>query len=189
MKVTGLSRPHPHETENGDRWLTIPHRHGHRVIVIDGAGHGPEAARVAELVVETIRSCDERDIAELLRLCHERLRGTRGAVMSVADLIDDTLTFAGVGNVDGVLVDAHGTRRFLPDRGMLGAALPGARPVSIQLTDPWAFVLHSDGVSDKFGASVAIYRIADDPDRFLRETVEAWARSSDDATLVVVQRE
>jgi phosphoserine phosphatase RsbX len=187
LRITAFSRPHPFETENGDGWLSVPHRDGERIIVIDGAGHGPAAAMVTASLANICRSGHGGDLAELFRFCHEAVRGSRGAVMSIAEVVGDRLTFAGVGNVDGLFVDTSGSRRLLPDRGMLGAALPAARPFTVELSEPWAFVMHTDGVSDKFEIDLTIEQIISDPEAFVRSTVEGWGRQSDDATILVIQ--
>ena len=186
MRIAAFSRPHPSETANGDLWLSIPHKNGWRITIIDGAGHGPAAAKAAGVAEAIFRSSEGRNLSEVLRCCHDELRGTRGAVMSIAEIVDNQLTFVGVGNVDGLLVDSTGAKRLLPDRGMLGAALPSARPFTTNLTEPWVFVMHSDGVSDKFGANLMVNGIIASPEAFARDTVDAWGRNSDDATLVVI---
>jgi len=47
LVVAGVSRPYPGETVNGDAWAV--HRHGGagRIALVDGLGHGPEAAVAA----------------------------------------------------------------------------------------------------------------------------------------------
>ena len=44
----------------------------------------------------------------LMKLCHEALHTTRGAVLTLASFngLDGTVTWLGVGNVDGVLLRA-----------------------------------------------------------------------------------
>ena len=107
--------------------------------------------------------------------------------MSIAEIAADTLTFAGVGNVDGLLVLEDGRHRLMPDRGMLGAVLPRPKPQALALTVPWALIMHSDGVSQStFSRLESLDTILDDADAFARQAVELGGRGSDDATVLVI---
>ena len=80
-------------------------RDGILIAAVDGTGHGAEAAAAAKIAAATLEAhAWESPIALLLR-CHDELKGTRGAVMTLAfiHLRDRTLTWLGVGNVEAVL--------------------------------------------------------------------------------------
>jgi negative regulator of sigma-B (phosphoserine phosphatase) len=187
VRIAGHSRPHPHEIENGDLWLSAPTPSGYRIAIVDGAGHGIEAARVAGVVEAVFNSSVQQPLTALLGACHQALLGTRGAVMSIADITDDHLTFLGVGNVDGLLFSGARPSRLIPDRGMLGAALPTPKPQTLSLIAPWALVLHSDGITAKFFAELeTASSIIEDAHAFVRRAVEVGGRVSDDATAVVI---
>ena len=102
--------------------------------VIDGLGHGPEAADAAELCARRgARARRGRRAQELLQACHEALLETRGVVMTVAwfDLERSQLSWAGVGNVDARLVRsgpgaARGRRARLRRRARLPDAARAA---------------------------------------------------------------
>ena len=80
--VAGLA--HEGEGRSGDVAVFAPSRRGGLVAVIDGLGHGDAAADAAEAAAEVLRREVERDPQELLEICHEELRRTRGAVMTLA---------------------------------------------------------------------------------------------------------
>jgi phosphoserine phosphatase RsbX len=105
--------------DSGDLHVVAPFPGGALVAVIDGLGHGPEAAsaRTAARVLE-VQPGDP--VRALVERCHEGLRKTRGAVMSPAsfDAQTSSITLVGVGNVEGVL---------------LRSGPAGRRPV----TSPW----------------------------------------------------
>ena len=71
----------PNQNESGDRHLvkTIPG--GTLLAVVDGAGHGPEAAIAARMAIGILEAHPTEDPVLLVRRCHVRLRATRGAVM------------------------------------------------------------------------------------------------------------
>src|SRR5436190_4048002 len=97
------------QTVSGDQHLVKSFADGILVAVIDGLGHGQEAAHAAKIAVNTLNTAaDHASIITLIQRCHEALAKTRGVVMSLAlfNELDRTITWAGVGNVTGVLLRA-----------------------------------------------------------------------------------
>src|SRR4051794_9120409 len=94
------------EDRSGDVAVFMPTADGGLACLIDGLGHGPEAADAAETCAATVRQYAQADAQELLNACHEALIDTRGVVMTAAwfDLERPQLRWAGVGNVDARLV-------------------------------------------------------------------------------------
>ncbi len=94
------------EPESGDLYTVREISTGILIGVIDGLGHGVEAATAAQLAVKTIDAHAEESIIAIARACHEKLRNTRGAVMALASLNskDETVTWLSIGNVDGLLI-------------------------------------------------------------------------------------
>ena len=86
-------------TRSGDVAVFVPTAAGALACVIDGLGHGPEAADAAELCADVVRANAEASAQELLQACHEALLETRGVVMTAAwfDLERSQLSWAGVG--------------------------------------------------------------------------------------------
>src|SRR2546428_101432 len=76
------------------------------VAVVDGLGHGDEAAAAASAAIATLERFASEPVISLVRRCHQQLRKTRGAVMSLASFNgrDNRMTWLGVGNVEGVLL-------------------------------------------------------------------------------------
>src|SRR5688572_15062635 len=72
------------ERVSGDLHVVRSFEGGTLVAVIDGLGHGPDAAVASEAAAEVLSARPGGDIAELVRLCHQRLRPTRGVAMSLA---------------------------------------------------------------------------------------------------------
>ncbi len=129
--------------------------------VIDGLGHGPEAARAAALAAEVVEQHQAEPPEALLSLSHRQLRASRGAVATVAiiDRATGLLDWLGVGNVDGVVVRAaedarprtHGV--FLRG-GVLGERLPPLhRPRPTRLEDGDCIVIATDGVRGDLAAA------------------------------------
>src|SRR5213594_2382462 len=98
------------QSESGDRHLVLSTVDGGLVAVVDGLGHGAEAASAAKVTVRALERGADRPIVQLLRDCHQSLIGTRGAVISAAALAFETMTWLGVGNVEGLLLRAPASR-------------------------------------------------------------------------------
>lgn len=124
----------PGETVCGDLHLIQPFPSGVLVAAVDGVGHGAEAAAAAQIAFSTLQDHAQESVLPLLKRCHDALRQTRGVVLTLASFkpMDGTMTWAGVGNVEGVLFrsDAKGgpAREYvLQHRGVVGLQLPPIR--------------------------------------------------------------
>lgn len=175
-------------TESGDLWAALPFEGGVLVAGIDGLGHGPEAAAASRAAVTALRSSPGSAPAALMTRCHESLRGTRGAAVTLASLrVSGGLTWLGVGNVDAVVLPVDPTRPaqwLVPRGGIVGLRLPTPHERTIPLTPGDTLVLATDGVRGGFAGSID--RRATPAD--VAETVlSRHRRASDDALVVVVR--
>src|SRR5439155_19555428 len=96
------------ETESGDLHLVKRVGRGTLVVAVDGLGHGAEAAAAARAAVAALDRYAEESLQPLVRRCHEALAGSPGAGMSLSyvDGVEPALTWAGVWNVEGVVLYA-----------------------------------------------------------------------------------
>jgi len=182
----------PGQAESGDRYLVTPTPDGGLVAVVDGLGHGAEAAEAAKAAVRSLERHGQAPIIPLIKACHRSLAGTRGVVMSVAvfDARAETMTWVGVGNVEGVLLRAQATVRphresLLMRGGVVGGNLPalGARIIPVMRGDTLIFA--TDGVRSDFASE----RLAhDDPPQQLADRILArWGTKTDDALVLVAR--
>src|SRR5437667_7316220 len=97
------------QEKSGDHCLVKPFETSVLVAVVDGLGHGEEAAAAAKIAVDVLEANARDDVIALFKRSHEALRGSRGVVMSVALLngLEGTMTWMGVGNVEGLLARAN----------------------------------------------------------------------------------
>jgi len=130
----------------GDAVMCAATPAGRTMIVADGLGHGPEAARAAFETIRLFRQHQSRPLPELLEFIHAGLRSTRGVAVAVSRFALDgsKVTFGGIGNICGVTIGPSGLRRMVSLSGTAGHV---AR--RIQVFDyPYggAVVMHSDGL-------------------------------------------
>jgi hypothetical protein len=161
-----------------------------RLVVIDGLGHGPEAARVAERARQVCDGLPDVAPARVLEVCHAALHGLRGGAVSVAriDVAAAQLTFAGVGNVEARLLQGGQQQRLSPDRGIAGVRLPRIVPLDVALLPAWTVALYSDGLDAHFPLPAARDAGSGSPAELAAALLQRWALPSDDATLAIAWR-
>ena len=113
------------EGESGDQHLVCCNESGILITAIDGIGHGAEAANAAKAALTVLRNGIGEPIISLVMTCHEKLRATRGVVLSLAsvDVKHGLMTWLGVGNVHGVLV--HADKKWTQETLLLRAGVVG----------------------------------------------------------------
>jgi negative regulator of sigma-B (phosphoserine phosphatase) len=185
------AKPFPGETVAGDRAVVACSDGRALVAAVDGLGHGREAVRAAETAVGVLQEFAEEPVVSLVQRCHEALRATRGAALSLASFSerDGSMTWLGVGNVDGRIVaprrvDHTPNRSLLVRPGLAGHELPplACATVPVRLGD--MLFLATDGISRAFADSTDVFgstrAIAD-------RILEEHAKPTDDALVVVAR--
>lgn len=185
------SRTLPGESFCGDRCLVMEVWEGVLIAVIDGIGHGEEAAKAAEVAAHTIEENATRSFSSLLQQCHAELQKTRGVVLSLAFLDNQrTMTWMGVGNVEGRLVRrrvqyAEKTESLLLRPGVLGGdteMLPAFYPRGVALVRGDLLVMATDGVKNDFADDIDV---AAGPKKIAEDIIANKSRLNDDALVFV----
>jgi serine phosphatase RsbU (regulator of sigma subunit) len=188
ISVAVAARPHPGETVSGDAWQVDWAESVCRIALIDGLGHGPQAAAAAAAATAHLAADPALDPESAIRGCHLALNGTRGAALLVVriDLAAGRLTVAGVGNVEARLWQDGRAQHLLSDRGIVGSVLPRIRPLEIALAPDWLLVAHTDGVRNRFDVP-ALLETTRDGEAYAQAVLDDWGRAKDDATVLVAQ--
>lgn len=187
LRFGAATRPYPGETENGDGWRVDPLPGGGlRVAVVDGLGHGPPAAHATRLALDVLGTRLEADLEEALGACHQALIGSRGAAVTLADIYvrAGSLRYIGVGNVEGCVAWSNHLTSFLLYRGIVGERIRTVRAHAVALEPGWRLLVYTDGISSRVHPA-DLHDVAD-PQALADLVLERCARSSDDATVVVV---
>lgn len=188
IAIDVAARPYPGEVVSGDAWRVDWDGDVCRIAMIDGLGHGPAAAVAAEAANSTLAAHPATDLVTVMQECHEALRGTRGAALLVVRiaLAAGEVTFAGVGNVEAQLSQNGRTQHLMSDRGIVGAALPRIRPVTISLEPEWLLLMYTDGLRNRFNLQ-ELQQISPAAVGLAHMLLNDWGRSTDDATVLVAQ--
>ena len=178
------------EDESGDAWAVCATKDRLIALVVDGLGHGPEAAIPATAAM-ALFNCESAKAPEALAvLMHGALHATRGAALSMAEFDEKgrTVRFCGVGNVEGRVIAAGASRHFIPQNGIVGHNMPGTVQPN---TLPWPIhgrmVMHSDGISRQWSADRYPGLLARHPALLAGVLFRDFARPRDDATVLVMR--
>ncbi len=136
-------RSYPGAPRGGDAGVVIPCEDGALAVLIDGAGHGLSAYRIAQTARAAVYEHPDMEPAALLELLDETLKGTSGAAISVGRLRKDALSFCGVGNVRASI----GLRPLQIREGIVGLRMREPKVVGAELKPDVWFLMHTDGVS------------------------------------------
>jgi negative regulator of sigma-B (phosphoserine phosphatase) len=182
---------HAGERRSGDLAVFAPSARGGLVAVIDGLGHGDAAADASEVAAEIIRAHADDEPQRLLERCHEKLRRTRGAVMTLAwfDLAERQMAWTGVGNVEARYIragDGADARHDSPVvlGGVVGYNLPQVRMATIALEPGDAVVIATDGVSADYSVSIEPGVAAQE---LAERVLERHGKGNDDALAAAVR--
>ncbi|MFF6805488.1 SpoIIE family protein phosphatase [Streptomyces sp. NPDC012616] len=153
VRAGGVNIPFRGGDCSGDAWTCVRDGDLLTLMMADGLGHGPEAARASAAAVAEVRRSAHLPPAELLRRLDGALRGTRGAAVGVArlDLRAGRLRFAGIGNIGARLREGDSWRHLVSRPGIVGVHRPTTLP---ETEADWAadrlLVLHSDGLPSRW---------------------------------------
>ena len=179
----------PGEGESGDQHLVCCNERGILTAAIDGIGHGAEAANAAKAAVTVLRNGIGEPIISLVMTCHEKLRSTRGVVLSLAsvDVRHGLMTWLGVGNVHGVLVHADkklAQETLLLRGGVVGDHVPQLQAAVLPVGQGDLLVFATDGIRAGFTGTLSPL---ENPQRAADRILKAFRNGSDDALVLALR--
>src|ERR1043166_3238017 len=179
------------QKESGDSYLVKAFDNSVLVAVVDGLGHGAEAAAAAKIAVSTLGANPRNNVISMFQKSHEALRQSRGVVMSVAlmNSADATATWMGVGNVEGVLVRSNPDIKpqkesLLIRAGVVGGQLPALHASMIPIMPGDTLAFATDGIVSSFSEKINSH----DPPAEIATTILANHTKGSDDALVLVAR-
>jgi len=181
----------PGQGESGDHHLVCCNRSGILIAAIDGLGHGEEAASVSKTAAALIRSSADEPIISLVERCHEKLRSTRGVVLSLAFVEPEQgmMTWLGVGNVQGVLMrfdarNGNSQESLLLRAGVVGSQLPALQATVLPIAKGDTLFFATDGIRSDFPATLSA---RENPQRAADRILEQYRSGNDDALVLVTR--
>jgi phosphoserine phosphatase RsbX len=183
-------RPIPGQNESGDQYLVAHYPGGVLVAVVDGLGHGDQASLAAKQAIATLAAQPDDPVQVLMQRCHEALKKTRGAVVTLASFEEstETMTWLAVGNVEAVLRRGHQPRAkpiaILPRGGIVGDRLPPLNPATLTVFQGDLLLLATDGIASNFMREVDRM---EQPRQLINHIFAQHAKNTDDALILGVQ--
>lgn len=180
-------RPMPGQSVSGDAHRVEEGAELLFAAVLDGLGHGADAHAAAAAVGEGLGDPLSEPLLAIFDRAHAAAVGTRGVAMSAAHVSrEGTLTWGGVGNVEGVLLRADSRReRLLLQGGVIGQRMPRSlRVASLPLVPGDVLAMATDGLSPRF-TDQPVLRSGRPVDEIAAVLLESCGRPRDDALVWV----
>jgi anti-sigma regulatory factor (Ser/Thr protein kinase) len=189
FRVGGVAVPKRGEEECGDGWAFVRQAGRALLLVADGLGHGPSAALASQKAIEVLQNRAADPITSIVERMHEALRPTRGAAVGLAEIDPSRgrLAFAGVGNIAGSIVADSTFRSVVSHHGTLGHDVRKIQEFSYPWPRGAVLVMHSDGLTSKWGLEAYPGLIQRDPALVAAVLYRDFQRGNDDTTVVVVR--
>jgi anti-sigma regulatory factor (Ser/Thr protein kinase) len=176
------------ETACGDDWRIVARQGLISVLLVDGLGHGPEAAVAAAAATSAFTRLEPGTPETALATLHTAMRATRGAALSVAiiDEASSTMSLGGVGNVDVRILSDGPTEHLAVQNGIVGHTMPTPRSTAAGWPDGARLVMHSDGISARWRMEAYPGLMSAHPALIAGVIYRDFARERDDATVLVL---
>jgi phosphoserine phosphatase RsbX len=179
------------EIECGDQYLIKETDDRTVIAVVDGLGHGEEAAIAAKKAIKTIDDYANESIESLFKLCNEALLDTRGAAMTIVHIdANYKLTYMAVGNVTGVCwkIDESGNvmhHSFLLEGGIVGYRFTSSiRAKELAVGPGDTLILATDGIKAEFEIEPPKL---EPPDRLAKTLFDTYRNKKDDGLIFVAK--
>jgi len=183
--IGAVVEPYPGERVCGDGWAYA----GGTVLVVDGSGHGEQAARASAVAIDTFLADPDRDCVGLVEAIHRALGPTRGAAVAVArvDRKEQVVRFVGIGNIVGAMVAEGQLRHMVSHNGTAGHIAPRIREFVYPFTGEPTLILHSDGMSGRWNLGSFPGLLAAHPALIAGVLFREYRRERDDCSVVVLR--
>ncbi len=187
-EIGAICVPIKSEQVCGDAWAEKHTEAGQQLFLVDALGHGIGAANAADQAIQTYRN-QNLPAKEMIQTIHLALKNTVGAVAGLVEisLTKQTLSFVGVGNIEGRIIHLEGKKNLLSHNGTVGHVMQTVR----QWDYPWChgslLVLHSDGISGKWDLEDYIGLSTRHPSVIAGVIYRDFRRERDDATVIVMR--
>jgi anti-sigma regulatory factor (Ser/Thr protein kinase) len=186
-EMSAISIPISGETVCGDAWSADRSPGRSLYIVADGLGHGPLAAEAAEEAVRVFHLASQFEPDRILSEIHSALAKTRGAAVSIAEILHEkqVLRYAGAGNIVGVICSGGKTKSLVSMNGTVGHAIGKIQQFSYPWQPESELIMHSDGIATRWNVEQYPGLGSRHPALLAGVLFRDFCRKRDDATILV----
>ncbi|MEU6081604.1 SpoIIE family protein phosphatase [Streptomyces sp. NPDC047108] len=187
--IGALCLPVEGEEECGDACAVVDTGESRTAAVVDGLGHGKDAAHAARTALRTFHDDPRRPLPDLLTAMNRALRNTRGAAVGLLRLQDGQADYCGIGNVRVVTVSGRQVDgRMGGQPGIVGWSMPVPQIRRLPLPSGATAVLHSDGVDTRWTHAPPPHLLRLPPPLLSAALVHGHRRIRDDATVLTAKQ-
>lgn len=156
--------------------------------IVDVAGHGREAAVLAEEIRVLIGSMLAKPLEDIAKSLHQELTATRGGVIGLARYHKESMKLETViiGNIS-IRVFGAECYSILGRDGVLGFIMPTPHLVTTQLTKGDVLLMSSDGVSSHFDLKDYKHLLEDSVNEIASNVISDFSKDDDDACCIVLK--
>lgn len=189
LQIAGIAIPKAGELACGDAWACEKNPQRTLVLLVDGLGHGLEAAEAAEAATSAFRKHVSKSPGQIISYIHDALRKTRGAAAALCEICpgDKTLTYAGVGNISGTVLSHKVSRSLVSHNGTLGATMSKVQEFRVDWPADGILIMHSDGLKSRWDLSGYAGLLSKHAAIIGGALLRDFRRERDDASVVVVK--
>lgn len=168
---------------------TENHRDNNLILVADWLGYGNLAEEASREAVRVCRENAKQRPKSIFEKAYPALKNTRGAAAASAqiDLTKQTVCFAGIGNISGVVVTDRQTRSMVSYNGTVGHMMPKVA----EFVCPWSqqslLILHSGGLVVQWNLNHYPGLGARHPALIAAVLYRDFKRTRDDITIIVAK--
>lgn len=188
VQVGAVNLCAPGETVNGDGWAFATDGACASLMVADGLGHGPEAAKASSAAADVFLPQPFGDTAVFLADAHAALQTTRGAAICCLRLDAAQARCSGAGNVVVRIVSGVFDRSMVTQHGTVGLQMRRAQEAVMALPEHALAIVHSDGIETRWDSARLRPLLDRDPALIAALLLRDHCRGRDDATVVVLRR-
>ena len=181
--------PMANETFCGDNWSIAEKEGTFSMIVADGLGHGPLAAKASD---EAVRVFDADPFREPGRNSGIGARGTpldAGPRLPWCggDIDRRQIKYAGVGNISGCLLSGSESRGLFSHTGTVGLQFHRIQEFDYPWPEKSTLVMHSDGLKSRWDMEAYPGLLQRHPAVIAGTLYRDFSRGRDDMTVAVVR--
>jgi anti-sigma regulatory factor (Ser/Thr protein kinase) len=188
VEIGAVVMPYPGEKVCGDAWA-FDAAVDPSLFVVDGSGHGLQAAHAAKIATATFLDHPDYDCPRLVQTIHRALAPTRGAALAVArlDATGGLIRFVGIGNICAATISGGTTRRMVSHNGTAGHIAPRIQEFPYPFVGAPVVVMHSDGLTTKWSLEAYPGLASCHPSLIAGVLFRDFRRGRDDALVVVMR--
>lgn len=189
FEIGSMIEPIIGEEVCGDAWAAEQSRTRLVALVVDGLGHGAEAALAAATAVRAFRQSHEEPVEDIAGQIHLALRGTRGAAIALAEITPAAgqIRFCGIGNISARLLGSERHKNLISQYGIAGYQARQIRAYEDQWTDGAMLVMHSDGLSQSWDFDDHRGILSHHPQMAASTVMRDAPRATDDALVLALR--